>query len=227
MSPGVEGAAANIVDLLAGCCEAAGCSTADLGAVVLGLAGAGSRPIREKLSGPDPRDVPHTGDPRAGDLHRDRRADRSGRRFRGTSRRHRHRRNRLRSAGEERRRDDQDDRRMGTDARRRRERVLHGCRDRQEDRAGNGRPVAGQQAPGAGGRTVRLEVPGGPHYGRLSGQVRDPVSRAPRHGGGRRRRRGSPSRSCRRGRRCWLNRWRSSRPRSLPTARWASCSSVG
>jgi glucosamine kinase len=47
---GVEGAAANIVDLLAGCCEAAGCSTADLGAVVLGLAGAGSRPIREKLT---------------------------------------------------------------------------------------------------------------------------------------------------------------------------------
>jgi glucosamine kinase len=48
---GVEGAAANIVDLLAGCCEAAGCSTADLGAVVLGLAGAGSRPIRERLTG--------------------------------------------------------------------------------------------------------------------------------------------------------------------------------
>jgi N-acetylglucosamine kinase-like BadF-type ATPase len=47
---GVDGAAANIVDLLAGCCDAAHRDPADLGAVVLGLAGAGSAPIRERLA---------------------------------------------------------------------------------------------------------------------------------------------------------------------------------
>jgi N-acetylglucosamine kinase-like BadF-type ATPase len=47
---GVERAAGNLLDLVAGCCERAGCSPADLRSIVFGLAGVGSQTVRLKLS---------------------------------------------------------------------------------------------------------------------------------------------------------------------------------
>jgi glucosamine kinase len=46
---GVEGAAGNLVDLIVGCCSDGNTPVESLGSVVLGLAGAGSAPIRIKL----------------------------------------------------------------------------------------------------------------------------------------------------------------------------------
>ncbi len=47
---GVDGAAANLLDLLAGCCERAKVHPRTLGAVVFGLAGVGSGAVRDRLS---------------------------------------------------------------------------------------------------------------------------------------------------------------------------------
>jgi N-acetylglucosamine kinase-like BadF-type ATPase len=47
---GVERAAGNLLDLVAGCCERAGCIAPDLRSIVFGLAGAGSQTVRSKLA---------------------------------------------------------------------------------------------------------------------------------------------------------------------------------
>lgn len=47
---GVDGAAANLLDLLAGCCERAKVHPHALGAVVFGLAGVGSPAVRDRLT---------------------------------------------------------------------------------------------------------------------------------------------------------------------------------
>lgn len=46
---GVDGAARTLLDLIAGCCDAARKSPQDIGAAVFGLAGVGSIPVRNKL----------------------------------------------------------------------------------------------------------------------------------------------------------------------------------
>ncbi len=46
---GVDVAARNLLELIAGCCSTARRSPLDIGAVVFGLAGVGSKPVREKL----------------------------------------------------------------------------------------------------------------------------------------------------------------------------------
>jgi len=47
---GVEGAAANILDLVAGCCERAEVRPSSLGTIVCGLAGVGSAAVRDRLA---------------------------------------------------------------------------------------------------------------------------------------------------------------------------------
>jgi N-acetylglucosamine kinase-like BadF-type ATPase len=47
---GVERAAGNLLDLVAGCCERAGCTLPDLQSIVFGLAGVGSLTVRSKLA---------------------------------------------------------------------------------------------------------------------------------------------------------------------------------
>ncbi len=46
---GVDAAATNLLDLVAGCCEIARCFPRDIGAAVFGLAGVGSLSVRQKL----------------------------------------------------------------------------------------------------------------------------------------------------------------------------------
>ena len=47
---GVERAAGNLLDLVVGCCEQAGCAPADLQSIVFGLAGVGSQTVRSTLA---------------------------------------------------------------------------------------------------------------------------------------------------------------------------------
>jgi len=47
---GVEHAAENLLDLVAGCCERAACTPPDLRSIVFGLAGVGSQVVRSKLA---------------------------------------------------------------------------------------------------------------------------------------------------------------------------------